>query len=80
MTFENAVFVCDAGVTYMNEYLAPRVASIYMGILYATAVLGPALGYIVGGLLMSIYTDFDRVDTGQSVYTSKLHAIFFVLH
>ena len=34
-----------------------------VGCLYGSAALGPGLGYIVGGQLLDIYVDFDKVDT-----------------
>ena len=33
------------------------------GIFYTLALIGPAVGYILGGYFLSIYTDFDTVDT-----------------
>ena len=54
-----------AGVTYLDENLTARMSSLYLGIFYAVAIFGPAVGYILGGYLLSIFTDFDRVDTSE---------------
>ena len=59
--------LCDAGVTYMDEHLPSRMTSVYIGIFYAMTVLGPAVGFILGGLMLSLYTDFHRVNDGESV-------------
>ena len=32
------------------------------GIYYTTAIVGPAIGYVLGGQLLQIYTDFLTVD------------------
>ena len=34
-------------------------------IFYSAGVLGPALGYIGGGQLLNIWTEFDRVDVNK---------------
>ena len=62
--------LCDAGVTYLDDYVSPSVLSAYVGIIYAMAVLGPAVGFILGGLILRLYTDFDRVNDGESVRQS----------
>jgi len=36
---------------------------LFAGILYAAAALGPGFGYIVGGQMLNIYVDFDKLDT-----------------
>ncbi|XP_063970478.1 solute carrier organic anion transporter family member 4A1-like isoform X1 [Lytechinus pictus] len=45
------------GVTYIDESVSPHMASIYLGIIQATSILGPALGYLLGGYFLSIYVD-----------------------
>lgn len=34
----------------------------FIGIYYTMAVIGPAVGYVVGGQLLLLYTDFVTVD------------------
>ncbi|XP_020709154.2 solute carrier organic anion transporter family member 4A1 [Athalia rosae] len=50
------------GVTYLDENVSKKMSSVYLGIYYTMAVLGPALGYVVGGELLKLYTDFIVVD------------------
>ena len=37
--------------------------SIFKGIYYTMAIIGPALGYVIGGELLKLYTDFLIVDS-----------------
>nr|KAF7420289.1 hypothetical protein H0235_010586 [Vespula pensylvanica] len=50
------------GVTYLDENVSKKMSSVYLGIYYTMAVIGPALGYVVGGELLKLYTDFIIVD------------------
>ncbi|XP_046412309.1 solute carrier organic anion transporter family member 4A1 isoform X1 [Neodiprion virginianus] len=50
------------GVTYIDENVSKKMSSVYLGIYYTMAILGPALGYVIGGELLQIYTDFLVVD------------------
>ncbi|XP_072038988.1 solute carrier organic anion transporter family member 4A1-like [Amphiura filiformis] len=52
------------GLTYIDENLPPKSAAIYTGILQATAVFGPALGFVFGGFFLDMYTDF-HLDVGD---------------
>ena len=56
-----------AGLTYLDENLSAQMSSVYMGIFYAVAVIGPAVGFILGGYFISLFTDFDRVSDNESV-------------
>ncbi|XP_061179184.1 solute carrier organic anion transporter family member 4A1-like isoform X1 [Saccostrea echinata] len=50
------------GVTYLDENLPVRSSSMYIGIYYAFAIVGPAIGYLAGGAFLNLYVDVDRVD------------------
>ncbi|XP_038052230.1 solute carrier organic anion transporter family member 4A1-like [Patiria miniata] len=52
------------GVTYIDENVQPKMTSLYIGIFNAASLLGPAIGYLLGGALLSIYTDI-RVDSSS---------------
>ncbi|XP_077534370.1 solute carrier organic anion transporter family member 4A1-like [Haemaphysalis longicornis] len=45
------------GVAYMDQNVPTASTSLYMGIFYATSVLGPAMGFLIGGYFLSVYTD-----------------------
>lgn len=50
------------GCTYLDEIVSTKMSSVYIGIFYTMAIIGPALGYILGGQFLKIYTDL-YVDT-----------------
>ncbi|XP_011349076.1 solute carrier organic anion transporter family member 4A1 isoform X1 [Ooceraea biroi] len=51
------------GVTYLDENVSKKMSSVYLGIYYTMAIIGPALGYVIGGELLKIYTDFLTIDS-----------------
>ncbi|XP_039434591.1 solute carrier organic anion transporter family member 4A1 isoform X1 [Culex pipiens pallens] len=51
------------GVTYIDENVSKKMSSVYLGIYYTMAVVGPAAGYVIGGQLLLFYTDMLVVDT-----------------
>ncbi|XP_069185956.1 solute carrier organic anion transporter family member 4A1 isoform X2 [Procambarus clarkii] len=50
------------GITYLDESVPVKMSSMYLGIFYAMAVLGPALGYLLGGQFLKVYIDSPSVD------------------
>ncbi|XP_033727164.1 solute carrier organic anion transporter family member 4A1-like [Pecten maximus] len=50
---------------FLEESVPVRSSSLYLGIYYGCSVLGPALGFVIGGLLLDIYVDFNVVDLGS---------------
>ncbi|KAK8728947.1 hypothetical protein OTU49_008891 [Cherax quadricarinatus] len=50
------------GITYLDESVPVKMSSMYLGIFYAMAVLGPALGYLLGGQFLKVYIDAPSVD------------------
>ncbi|KAJ0182819.1 hypothetical protein K1T71_002188 [Dendrolimus kikuchii] len=51
------------GVTYIDENVSKKMSSVYLGVYYTMAVVGPALGYVIGGQMLTIYTDFVSVES-----------------
>ena len=45
------------GTGYLDEIIHPKYVSIHLGIFYAFSVIGPALGYGLGGAFLSVYVD-----------------------
>jgi organic anion transporter 4A len=45
------------GTSYLDDIVSPKYVSIYLGAFYAFAIIGPAIGYGLGGLFLSIYVD-----------------------
>ncbi|CAH1772290.1 unnamed protein product [Owenia fusiformis] len=51
------------GVTFLDDTTPTSSFSLYFSIYACLGVIGPCLGFIGGGMLLGIYTDFDRVQT-----------------
>jgi hypothetical protein len=49
-----------SGVTYIDECVGPDSSAFYLGVFYTMAILGPALGYSIGGQFLNIHADFLR--------------------
>merc|ERR1719414_2640844 len=45
------------GVTYIDENVSPASSAAYLGIFYTMAIVGPAIGYSLGGHFLTIHTD-----------------------
>lgn len=58
------------GVSLIDDSVPASSSPMYIGILYAFASLGPAMGYIIGGQLLEIYVDFDTVPSSEVRITS----------
>ncbi|NXS08723.1 SO4A1 protein, partial [Neodrepanis coruscans] len=48
------------GVTYLDENVKTNYSPVYIGVFYTAAILGPAAGYLVGGIFLNIYTEIGR--------------------
>ncbi|XP_050319426.1 solute carrier organic anion transporter family member 4A1 [Bactrocera neohumeralis] len=59
------------GVTYIDENVSTKMSSVYLGIFYTMAIIGPAVGYVLGGQLLLIYTEFMTVDASDLGLTSS---------
>ena len=45
------------GISYIDDITLPKYVPIHLGFLYVCVALGPALGYGLGGVFLSIYVD-----------------------
>ena len=59
----------------MDENVAPKNSPIYLGIWFTSSLIGPGLGFLVGGNFLRIWTDLKLVSIG-----SLFGAIFIVIY
>ena len=45
------------GTSFIDDIVHPKFVSLHLGMFYMTAVVGPAIGYGLGGAFLSIYVD-----------------------
>ena len=50
---------------FVNAWYNFNIVSIILGIFYAFAVVGPAIGYLTGGAFLNLYVDFDSIDSNR---------------
>ncbi|XP_026794351.3 solute carrier organic anion transporter family member 2B1 [Pangasianodon hypophthalmus] len=55
------------GISYIDDYANKKNSPFYLGILFALTVIGPALGYLLGSLLLRFYVDFDTMSPAEIV-------------
>merc|ERR1711899_328786 len=56
------------GTTLLDESVSRVSAPLYIGIFQTFFVVGPAIGYLLGGYFLSIYTDFDQGPISHGLY------------
>lgn len=50
------------GITYIDENVSQKASPVYLGIYMAFSVVGPALGFVLGGMFLKIFGDAGKVD------------------
>ncbi|XP_069506856.1 solute carrier organic anion transporter family member 4A1 isoform X2 [Ambystoma mexicanum] len=45
------------GVTYLDENVKSNYSPVYIAIFYTAAIIGPAAGYVLGGIFLNMYTE-----------------------
>ena len=45
------------GTSYLDDIVHPKRVAVHLGFFYALTIIGPALGYGLGGAFLSIYVD-----------------------
>lgn len=51
------------GTAYIDENVRRTTSGLFLGIMYAVATFGPAIGFLLGGEFLKIYVDLEQVRT-----------------
>ncbi|MFT7818441.1 solute carrier organic anion transporter family member 2B1-like [Arapaima gigas] len=59
------------GISYIDDYASKRNSPLYLGIMFAVTVIGPASGFLLGSFLLQFYVDFDKLDPSEIELNNK---------
>ncbi|NXR36142.1 SO4C1 protein, partial [Zosterops hypoxanthus] len=59
------------GTAFIDDSVPKHMSSVYIGIGYAMSLLGPAIGYVLGGQLLNIYIDI-QMPKRQDMTSTKV--------
>ena len=49
--------IFSIGLTHLDELVHPKYVSLHLAVIYIVQVIGPAIGFGVGGAVLSVYVD-----------------------
>ncbi|XP_026373894.2 solute carrier organic anion transporter family member 2B1 isoform X1 [Ursus arctos] len=66
-----AVPIQPFGISYIDDFAHDSNSPLYLGIVFAVTMMGPGMAYGLGGLMLRLYVDIDRMPEGGISLTSK---------
>uniref|UniRef100_A0A803T4H7 Kazal-like domain-containing protein n=1 Tax=Anolis carolinensis TaxID=28377 RepID=A0A803T4H7_ANOCA len=59
------------GISYIDDFASKSNSPLYIGILFATTTMGPALAFIVGSVMLRFYVDIDKFSAAEIHINNK---------
>ncbi|XP_016042406.1 solute carrier organic anion transporter family member 2B1 isoform X2 [Erinaceus europaeus] len=59
------------GISYIDDFAHNSNSPLYLGILFAVTMIGPALAYGLGSVMLRLYVDIDQMPPGGVSLTPK---------